>query len=70
MTKYKTKEQPLLQIYNDMLPPNDRDVEELILGSILVDGEAIFKVGSKLNVQLFFFDETQKVVECIIDLHN
>jgi replicative DNA helicase len=67
--KYPKKEETLLS-YNDIVPPNDKDLEDAVLGMILVDPDSIYRVANQLKTELFFYDENQKVCELIIQLYN
>jgi len=43
------------------LPPNDIEAEEAVLGSLLLDGEAIFKIVSLLSPEDFYRDQNREV---------
>ena len=67
--KYNKKEESLLA-YNDIVPPNDKDLENAVLGMILIEPDSIYRVANQLKPELFFYDENQKVCELIIQLYN
>jgi len=67
--KYNKKEESLLA-YNDIVPPNDKDLENAVLGMILIEPDSIYKVANQLKPELFFYDENKKVCELIIQLYN
>lgn len=66
----KKKENNLLQVYNDVLPPNSEEVEQIILGTIMVDKECIYQFANELKPHLFFNLQCQKVCETILHLYN
>ena len=68
--KYIKKEEKLLQIYDNVLPPNAEDIEKTVLGTILIEGEAIHRVASELKPNLFFNVQCQKTCEVILHLYN
>ena len=67
--KYNKKEESLLA-YNDIVPPNDKDLDNAVLGMILIEPDSIYRVANQLKPELFFYDENQKVCELIIQLYN
>ncbi|MBM3148785.1 MAG: replicative DNA helicase, partial [Chloroflexi bacterium] len=42
---------------SENLPPHDVEAEKAVLGSLLVDGDAIFKVASSLKPEAFFIPD-------------
>jgi replicative DNA helicase len=52
------------------LPPQNIEAEKSVLGSILIDEEAIYKVAEILNVDNFYKQEHKEIYECIIELYN
>jgi len=50
------------------LPPNDNDAEEAVLGSLLIDGSAIFQVADFLAPSDFFFENNRWVYESCLEL--
>lgn len=52
------------------VPPHDIDAEESILGSILIDPEAIVKVGEKLRPQSFYDPSNQTIYEAMETLYE
>ena len=54
---------------NDVrLPPNDNDAEEAVLGSLLIDGTAIFQVADFLQPADFYFEQNQWLYEACMAL--
>jgi len=55
---------------NDNLPPHDIEAEKAVLGSLLIDGEAIFKVAAFIRPEDFFSPENQLVYEACFNLYQ
>jgi replicative DNA helicase len=54
---------------NDVrLPPNDNDAEEAVIGSLLIDGSAIFQIADFLQPSDFYFEQNQWLYEACITL--
>lgn len=70
MKRTKTTPQPLLQVYDNVLPPNDKEIEEIILGTLLVDNEAIYLVGHELNENLFWANPNKLLCGLIVQLYK
>ena len=47
----------------DKLPPHDIDAEEAVIGSLLIDGAAIYKIASFLNQADFYSERNQWIYE-------
>ena len=41
----------------EKLPPHDIDAEEAVIGSLLIDGAAIYKITGLLTESDYFYDE-------------
>ena len=54
----------------DRMPPHSVEAEEAVLGSVLIDPEAIFRVGSFLKADDFYIVKNQWVWETCIQLHE
>ena len=52
------------------LPPHDLDAEEAVLGSLLIDPEAIFKVVTLLRAEDFYREKNRWTYECCLDLNE
>ena len=64
--KNKTK-----SIFDPMINvPRDSDLEEIVLGSILLDKYAIDKVISEFSPNLFFSFKNKDIATCIISLYK
>ena len=55
---------------NDKLPPHDPEAEKAVIGSLLVDGEAIFKVAVFLEPEAFFVAENQWIYDACLGLYQ
>lgn len=55
----------------DKLPPHDIDAEESVIGSLLLDGEAISEIAGTLKPEHFFREKNSWIYEaCIALYHN
>ena len=54
----------------DRLPPHSIEAEEAVLGSLLIDPDAILEVASFLKPDAFYREQNRWVYEAILDLHN
>lgn len=54
----------------DRLPPQSRDAERSVLGSMLRDNTAINDVQPILRAENFYFDAHQKIFQAISDIYN
>jgi replicative DNA helicase len=71
MTKRKdNNKNNLLQVYNDVMPPNSEELENIILGTLLIESEAIYKIANELSEQLFFNVKNQKICKSVLQLYN
>ncbi len=52
------------------IPPHSKEAEQSVLGSILMDKEAIIKIGDVLKPSDFYYDIHKMIFEAISDLHN
>jgi replicative DNA helicase len=56
---------------NDVrLPPNDNDSEEATVGSLLMDGTAIFQIANFLKSDDFYFEQNRLIYESCIELYK
>lgn len=55
---------------DDRMPPCDLDAEEAVLGSLLIDGEAIYKVRDFLAPEHFYRDKNQWIYEACCALYE
>lgn len=52
------------------LPPQNLEAETSVLGSILIDKEALFKIADVLNAEDFYKDSHSLIFETMVDLYN
>jgi replicative DNA helicase len=52
------------------LPPNDNDAEEAVIGSLLIDGSAIFQIADFLQPADFYFEQNQWLYEAAVALYQ
>lgn len=52
------------------IPPQNLQVEKSVLGAILIDEEAMFKVGELLVAENFYDPKHQIIFEAMLDLYN
>jgi replicative DNA helicase len=52
------------------LPPHDTDAEEAVIGSLLIDGTAIFKVADFLQASDFYYEQNQWLYEACQSLYQ
>ena len=55
-------------MYGDKLPPHDIDAEEAVIGSLLIDGTAIYKIASFLNQPDFYSERNQWIYGACLSL--
>jgi replicative DNA helicase len=56
---------------NDVrLPPNDNDAEEAVIGSLLIDGKAIFQIADFLQPADFYFEQNHWLYEACMALYQ
>lgn len=54
----------------ERLPPQNREAEEAVLGSLLIDPDAIFEVATFLTPEMFYSVANRWIYESIQSLHN
>jgi replicative DNA helicase len=52
------------------LPPNDSDAEEAVIGSLLIDGSAIFQIADFLQPPDFYFEQNRQLYESCLALYQ
>ena len=57
-------------MYQEKLPPHDVDAEEAVLGSLIIDSEAIFKVTTLLRAEEFFQESNRWIYEASLSLYE
>jgi len=54
----------------EKLPPHDIDAEEAVIGSLLIDGTAIYKIATFLNQQDFYHEQNQWLYGACLSLYQ
>ncbi len=57
-------------MYNEKLPPHDPDAEEAVIGSLLIDGNAIYKVASLVQSSDFYYEPNQLIYSACYSLYQ
>ncbi len=55
---------------SEKLPPHDIDAEEAVIGSLLIDGAAIFKIATFLQSPDFYHEQNQLVYRACLSLYQ
>ena len=55
---------------SNLIIPSDKALEELVVGSFLMDADLIHSFIQDFSVNLFFSVECRAVAECITDLYR
>ncbi len=55
---------------NEKLPPHDIDAEEAVIGSLLIDGTAIYKTTSLLQPATFYSERNSLVYQACLSLYE
>ncbi len=55
---------------NEKLPPHDGDAEEAVIGSLLIDGAAIYKIATFLQKNDFYSEQTQWIYDACLSLYQ
>lgn len=54
----------------EKLPPHDIDAEEAVIGSLLIDGTAIYKIADFLQLPDFYYDQNQWLYDACKSLYE
>jgi replicative DNA helicase len=57
-------------MYSEKLPPHNIDAEEAVIGSLLIDGSAIYKIASFLEPQHFYSEQNSLVYGACLALYE
>jgi len=57
-------------VYGEKLPPHDIDAEEAVIGSLLIDGAAIYKIATFLQKEDFYHEQSQWVYGACLSLYQ
>ncbi len=52
----------------DKIPPQAVEIEEVLLGALLIEGDSIFKIKSLLTPAMFYITEHQKIYKVILKM--
>lgn len=66
--EFKVQQTPLIEAYENKVPPQNLDLEMKVIGSLLLNTKMIDVATSILNPNHFYSDSHQKIFKCIIDL--
>ena len=54
----------------EKLPPHDVDAEEAVIGSLLIDGPAMYKIATFLEDSHFYYDQNQWLYKACLSLYQ
>jgi replicative DNA helicase len=57
-------------MYGDKLPPHDIDAEEAVIGSLLIDGMAIYKIATLLQPSDFYSERNSLIYGACLSLYQ
>ena len=57
-------------MYSEKLPPHDLDAEEAVIGSLLIDGAAIYKIATFLQATDFYSEQNQWLYRACLALYE
>ncbi len=57
-------------MYGEKLPPHDIDAEEAVIGSLLIDGAAIYKIATFLQQEDFYHEQSQWIYGACLSLYQ
>jgi replicative DNA helicase len=57
-------------VYSERLPPHDIDAEEAVIGSLLIDGTAIYKIAAFLQKEDFYHEQSQWLYGACLSLYQ
>ena len=57
-------------MYGEKLPPHDIDAEEAVIGSLLIDGTAIYKIANFLQESAFYSERNRWIYEACLSLNQ
>jgi replicative DNA helicase len=67
--KYKKQEEETFD-YGHLIPPNDKDLEQVVLGSILLESYILDKNITDFKPNLFYYMQNKLIAESIVQLHK
>ena len=57
-------------MYDEKLPPHDIDAEQAVIGSLLIDGTAIYKIATFLEKEDFYHEQSQQIYRACLSLYQ
>ncbi|GAI33673.1 unnamed protein product, partial [marine sediment metagenome] len=57
-------------MYGEKLPPHDIDAEEAVIGSLLIDGTAIYKIATLLQSSDFYSERNSLIYGACLALYQ
>ncbi len=57
-------------MYGEKLPPHDNDAEEAVIGSLLIDGGAIYKIATFLQKEDFYGERNRDIYGACLSLYQ
>jgi replicative DNA helicase len=57
-------------VHGEKLPPHDTDAEEAVIGSLLIDGTAIYKIATFLQNADFYYEQSQWIYGACLSLYQ
>ncbi|HEY92785.1 MAG TPA: replicative DNA helicase [Dehalococcoidia bacterium] len=57
-------------MYGEKLPPHDIDAEQAVIGSLLIDGTAIYKIATFLEKEDFYHEQSQQIYRVCLSLYQ
>ncbi len=57
-------------MYSEKLPPHDLDAEEAVIGSMLIDGTAVYKIATFLQPSDFYSEQNQWLYRACLALYE
>ena len=55
---------------NERIPPQNLEAEQSLIGSILIDQEAMLKIGDIIHAEDFYRDSHRIIFDCVLDLYE
>ncbi len=55
---------------SNKIPPHNKEAEQSVLGSVLIDKDAILKIVDLISPDNFYYDTHKMVYEAMVDLYN
>lgn len=54
----------------EQLPPNNTEAEQAVLGSLLIDRDAVLKIADVITAEDFYSDKHRLIYECMLDVYS